>query len=147
MNFELDQIPDHLKALNPHLSAPVANDKAVKTSGKGNQSGKPNKYGAKRTWSELIGRTFDSKGEAQRAEELYQLERAGEISDLEFQVKYKLCEKPRITVSIDFRYREEGELVLEDHKGVLTRDSRTKYAWLAEKTGLTVRIHKSNKRR
>jgi len=64
----------------------------------------------------------------------------GLISGLEYQVKFKLLDKPRITVSIDFRYtdNETGKVVFEDFKGVLTRDSRTKYAWRSERHGVFV---------
>ncbi|KKL73498.1 hypothetical protein LCGC14_2074290 [marine sediment metagenome] len=69
---------------------------------------------------------------------------AGVITDLVYQSKWTLCLKPRITVSIDFCYydltlRRE---VFEDAKGVLTRDSRTKYAWLNEKYGVGVILWK-----
>ncbi len=102
-----------------------------------------NKYGAKRTYSELCGRTFDSKLEARRGEELELLQRAGEISELNYQLRFNLCLKPNITVLIDFCYIEDGRTVYEDTKGVLTRDSRTKYAWLKEKFGVDVKIIRS----
>lgn len=102
-----------------------------------------NKYGAQRTYSELCGRTFDSKLEARRGEELALLQRAGEISDLKYQVRFNLCLKPKITVTIDFCYFEDGRTIYEDTKGVLTRDSRTKYAWLQEKYGVEVKIIRS----
>jgi len=102
----------------------------------------PNKYGARKTYSVLCGRQFDSKWECQRAEELELMRRAGEISDLQYQVKYVLCTKPRITVTIDFAYHDvaKAQWIYEDAKGVLTRDSRTKYAWLREKHGIAVRL-------
>ncbi len=106
------------------------------------------KYGNRRTWSELCQRMFDSKLEATRGEELNLLQRAGEIADLQYQVKFTLCEKPRITVTVDFSYVVDGEfgehkipvkvIKYEDAKGVLTRDSRTKYAWLEEKHAVRV---------
>jgi hypothetical protein len=115
-----------------------------------------NKYGAKRTYSELCDRTFASKAEAKRGEELRLLEMAGEISDLEYQPKFTLCEKPRITITLDFAYIDYNELatgqrfdegseplgvdIYEDVKGVLTRDFRTKLAWLKEKYGIGVRL-------
>jgi len=101
-----------------------------------------NKYHAVRTYSELCDRTFDSKAECQHGEGLYLIQKAGDISDLRYQVKFVLCETPKITVSIDFSYLEKGKRVYEDVKGVLTRDSRTKYAWLAEKHRVTVRLTK-----
>ena len=99
-----------------------------------------NKYHATRTYSELCQRRFDSKGEAIRAEQLCLLEKSGEIKRLEYQVLFTLCVKPRITISIDFHYLEQGVDVYEDFKGILTRDSRTKLAWLKEKYGIPVRL-------
>ena len=97
-----------------------------------------NKYGSVRTWSELCQRTFSSKLEARRGEELALMERGGLIKDLRYQVKFVLSEKPKVTLTIDFSYWEGGEWKLEDTKGVLTRDCRTKLAWLKEKTGKSV---------
>lgn len=114
-----------------------------------------NKYYAKRTYSQLCQREFASKWEAKRAEQLHLLQLAGEIKSLAYQERFVLCEKPRITVTIDFSYEEryhkppntpltsiknfvEWVLVYEDAKGILTRDSRTKYAWLKEKFGIDV---------
>jgi len=99
-----------------------------------------NKYHAVRTWSELCQRTFDSKAEARRGEDLFMLQKAREIEDLRYQTSFKLCEKPKITVTLDFTYLENGERIYEDVKGVLTRDSRTKYAWLEQKHRVAVRL-------
>jgi len=107
---------------------------------KTNNLTQPNKYGAVRTEVVMIGRTFDSKAEAARARDLWLLQRAGVISKLEFQVPYELSAKPKITITIDFRYVEDGVTYLEDVKGVLTRDFRTKLAWLKEKYGLVVKL-------
>ena len=101
-----------------------------------------NKYNAKRTYSALCDRTFSSKAECRRGEELHLLQMAGEISGLEYQVKFVLCEKPKITYSADFRYTENGEEVVEDSKGFLTRDTRTKIAWVKEKFGISVLLSK-----
>ena len=89
-----------------------------------------NKYGARRTFSALCGREFSSKLEAKRAEELRLLEMDGQISDLQYQVKFVLSRKPRVSITIDFSYVENGERKFEEAKGVLTRDFRTKLAWL-----------------
>lgn len=108
-----------------------------------------NKYHAKRTWSELCRREFASKKEAGRAEELTLLEKGGEIKDLTFQHRFDLCKKPKVTITIDFQYvlmdevRVKGnfiptDVIYEDSKGVLTRDTRTKLAWLKEKYNIDV---------
>lgn len=79
------------------------------------------KFGAKRT---TIGaRTYDSAGEAYRAGQLALLERAGEISDLQHQVTFKLTDAA-ITYRADFTYTERGRMVAEDFKGVETERFR-----------------------
>jgi len=98
-----------------------------------------NKYGARRTYSALCEREFASKLEARRGEELKALEMYGAITDLRYQVKFVLNQKPRITISIDFVYNDEnGKMIFEDTKGVLTRDFRTKLSWLKEKHNVDV---------
>ena len=97
-----------------------------------------NKYGAVRTYSELCQRDFASKKEARRGEELCLLEKAGEIKHLTYQVRYILSEKPGVTITIDFNYYENEEWIWEDSKGVLTRDFRTKLAWLKQLHGIDV---------
>lgn len=80
---------------------------------------KPNKYKAQRTGK------YASKAEARRAAELKMLERAGKITDLQEQVRWKVIpsqdgERPVFYV-VDFQYRDQnGELHLEDVKGVRT---------------------------
>lgn len=101
-----------------------------------------NKYHAKKTWSNLCQRIFDSRAEARRGEELHLLQLGGEISDLKYQVKFPLSLTPKITIKLDFTYKEDGVQVYEDVKGVLTRDSRTKLAWLKEKWGISVLLTK-----
>ncbi len=97
-----------------------------------------NKYGARRTYSELCQRFFASKKEAARGEELKLLEMGGEITNLIYQTPFRLCLKPKITITLDFSYEENSRPVYEDSKGVLTRDTRTKLAWLKEKYGIDV---------
>ena len=99
-----------------------------------------NKYHARKTYSQLCDRIFDSKAEARRAEELRLLEMAKEIEGLGYQVKFVLCEKPRITITVDFSYNENGVTVYEDVKGMMMREFRVKLAWLKEKHGVSVKI-------
>ena len=88
------------------------------------------------------GETFDSQKEYRRWCELKLLERAGAITDLERQVKYVLIPAQREPDTVgargglikgklierecayiaDFRYERDGELVVEDTKGVRTPD-------------------------
>ena len=102
----------------------------------------PNKFGAKKTYSALCQREFASRAEARRGEELALLQKAGVISCLEYQPKFVLCLKPRITYTADFRYVEDGKVTVEDVKGMLQRETRVKLAWLAEKNGIEVTLVK-----
>jgi len=100
-----------------------------------------NKYQAIKTYSEVIGRKFDSKTEAKRAEQLFMFEKQGAIKDLKFQVPFQLCLKPNIKIRVDFVYTEtsSGRVIHEDSKsGILTREARVKFAWLQEKHGIQV---------
>lgn len=90
----------------------LAMEKAVK---------RKNKYGAKRTQSR-DGKNFHSAGEASRYECLLMLQRAGEICDLETQVRFPLIVNGSLVCEYvaDFTYRENGKLIIEDFKGVET---------------------------
>ena len=79
----------------------------------------------------LNGDKFDSHKEARRYGELVLLERAGQISHLERQVKYELIPSQRVdgkvveracTYVADFVYMENGKKVVEDTKGFRTKD-------------------------
>ena len=79
-----------------------------------------NKYHNERITS-VSGDVFDSKRELRRWMELQLLQRAGEITDLERQVKYVLIPTQRIDGKVvekecsyiaDFRYREKGAEVV-----------------------------------
>ena len=101
------------------------------------------KYGAKKqtiTNSDGSVITFDSKKEMQRFVELRYMEQAGLISDLQRQVKFVLIPAQREPDTVgkrggiikgrliehecayiaDFTYRQDGELVIEDAKGMRT---------------------------
>lgn len=89
---------------------------------------------------EVNGITFDSKKEARRYIELLNMLAAGEISDLQLQVKYVLIPAQReldtigkrggikkgkliereCTYIADFVYQKDGETVVEDAKGMRT---------------------------
>lgn len=91
------------------------------------QARKENKYHARKVVAQ--GQVFDSEKEYARYLELKLLEKAGEISGLERQVKYdlipkqmdeegKMIERPTVYVA-DFQYRDNntGEFIVEDVKG------------------------------
>jgi len=67
---------------------------------------------------------FDSKAEMYRNNELVLMEKAEAIKDLQRQVKYELLprqksERPVYYIA-DFRYIENGQLIVEDVKSVAT---------------------------
>jgi len=103
-----------------------------------------NKYHARKTYSQLCGRTFDSKLECERGEQLRMMEMAREIGQLQYQAIFPLCEKPKVTITIDFSYliNDPPYIKYEDAKGVMTRDFRTKLAWLKQKYGIEVEIYR-----
>lgn len=87
---------------------------------------RPNKY--KNQKVVIDGIKFDSKKEANRYRELKLLERIGEITDLQLQVRYELLPKYEINGKkirainyvADFVYKEHGAEIIEDVKGVRT---------------------------
>lgn len=120
------------------------------------------KYYNKKT--EVDGVTFDSKREAKRYMELRILEKAGEITDLQRQVKFELipdqrektCEiytkgprkgepKPgkvierRVEYIADFVYTQDGQTVVEDTKGFRTKDYIIKRKLMLYRHGIRIR--------
>lgn len=83
-----------------------------------------NKYHAVKTV--VNGIKFDSKAEAKRYGELWLLQRAGQIRDLQLQVRFELlpkCGDERAVYYVaDFKYTENGREIVEDVKGTKTRD-------------------------
>lgn len=105
-----------------------------------------NKYHAKKTT--IRGQTFDSKKEAARYQELRLLQIAGEITDLRRQVPFLLipaqyidgkCVERGVTYKADFVYRKDGELVVEDAKGVRTSEYKIKRKLMLERHGIMVK--------
>lgn len=76
------------------------------------------------------GETFDSRKEANRYCELKLMQRAGKITDLKRQVNYLLIPaqydedgnllERAVNYKADFTYKKDGQLVVEDTKGVKT---------------------------
>lgn len=107
---------------------------------------------AKKTYSQLCQRLFDSKAEAKRGEELFLLQNDGQITELEYQVRFILCEIKhfKTQITIDFKYQDNSAIIYEDVKGtrytrkygravpLVDRDFRTKLAWLKDKHGIDV---------
>jgi|SRR5579863_4338332 len=80
------------------------------------------KYGAKPT--QCDGVRFASKTEAKRYGELQLLERARQIAGLAVHPRYALSVAGAMVghYTPDFSYREHGREIVEDVKGVRTRD-------------------------
>ena len=108
-----------------------------------------NKYGAKKII--VDGESFDSRMEARRWRELMLLQRAGEISELERQVKYTLIpaqkneagsviERAAVYIA-DFVYvdKRTGETVVEDVKGARTKEYIIKRKLMLYRYGIRVR--------
>ena len=94
-----------------------------------NPYSKKNKYNAEEV--QLGEVHFASKAEACRYTELTLLEKAGEICDLRVHPRFTLLPAVKlpngkklrgVRYTADFEYREGDKLVVEDVKGVLTRD-------------------------
>ena len=90
------------------------------------------KYNARKTT--IDGITFDSKAEAARYQDLRLLEQSGYISELVLQPIFELQpgfehdgkrERP-ITYIADFRYEQDGKVIVEDVKGMRTREFNLK---------------------
>lgn len=100
------------------------------------------KYNAIPTW--VDGIKFASASEARRYRELKLLESAGEITDLELQVKYpcivngvKVCD-----YISDFDYTEGGKRITEDVKGFKTPAYRLKKKLIFALYGITISEYK-----
>lgn len=94
---------------------------------------KKNKFNAKKV--ELDGFKFDSRGEMLHYCKLKDLERSGEIENLELHPAYKMIINNRLVCKMipDFRYEKEGRIVIEDFKSkaTITRAYRIKKKLLA----------------
>lgn len=92
-----------------------------------------NKYRNKKTI--IDGIKFDSIAEGRRYKELKLLEKGKYITDLELQPKFELQEKytnakgehiRAITYKADFSYIENGKIIVEDVKGIETKEFKLK---------------------
>ena len=107
---------------------------------------KRSKYGAKKVT--VNGIQFDSKREARRYLELSALEMAGQIRDLQLQVKFELIPSQRIDGKVverscdyvaDFVYEQNGETIVEDSKGHRTKDYIIKRKLMLRVHGIRIR--------
>ena len=120
------------------------------------------KYGNKKITAD--GQVFDSKKEYRRYCELSLLERAGEISKLQRQVPFILIPEQRapgtetykrgprkgqvkpgpvlerkVTYIADFMYEEYGNVVVEDTKGLRTKEYVIKRKLMLYKYGIRIK--------
>lgn len=109
---------------------------------------KRRKYGNRKTT--VDGHKFDSKREAERYGELKLLAQAGEITGLVLQPSFEVIPKQRrddgkaernCVYIADFAYTSmrTGKKVIEDVKGVRTRDYVMKRKLMLQVYGITVR--------
>lgn len=107
---------------------------------------KRSKYAAEKV--EQAGVKFDSKKEARRWAELEMRAKAGEITDLQRQVKFELIppqtrddgKAERACAYIaDFVYVQNGKRVVADAKGMKTKDYIIKRKLMLMVHGITVR--------
>lgn len=104
------------------------------------------KYGNRKTL--VDGIEFDSRKEAQRWAELKLLERAGQIYNLQRQVSFvlipkqtrngKVVERPCV-YKADFVYTENGEEVVEDAKGMRTKEYTIKRKLMLWQYGIQIK--------
>jgi len=94
------------------------------------------------------GRVFDSKKEAGRYNELLILQRAGHITKLQCQVPYLLipsqyengkCIERSCKYVADFVYWQNGQLVVEDAKGMKTDVYRIKKKLMLYTYGIKIK--------
>ena len=120
-----------------------------------------NKYHSKKVT--VNGITYDSKKEARRHAVLLEMERNGEIQDLDRQVKFvlipaqyeayerygkkgqrlkdgKRCIEKECSYVADFTYKKNGTLVVEDTKGY-RNPSTAGYAYFVLKRKLMLWVH------
>ena len=121
-----------------------------------------NKYGNRKI--QLDGHVFDSLREARRYQQLCLLLRAGKIKNLELQKEYELvpaqfektnevyirvahkgekkrgkCIEKSVVYKADFAYVENGVQVVEDVKGMRTKDYIIKRKLMLHKYGIKIR--------
>lgn len=94
------------------------------------------------------GITFDSKKEWTRWHELLLMQKAGIITDLRRQVRFELIPKQynqagklierAVTYVADFCYQEDGHVVVEDTKGMRTREYILKRKLFLQKYGVQI---------
>ena len=97
----------------------------------------------------IDNKEFDSIAEGRRYRELALLERAGEIENLQLQPHFLLQESfkkngktyRKIEYIADFMYEQKGKVIVEDVKGMETKEFKLKHKMFEYKyRGLELRI-------
>jgi len=109
--------------------------------------GRRNKFRAKKT--EFMGMKFDSKWEAERYGQLHKKFEAGEIEDLERQVRFnivvnghKICAYVADYTYFERDENDERHFVVEDAKGVETPEFKLKKKLMLAANDIDIRISK-----
>lgn len=89
---------------------------------------------------EIEGEKFRSKTEAERYGQLRLAEREGAITDLKREVTFELEVNGFLITKYraDYTYRRNGELVVEDRKGMVTPEFKLKFKLMKACLGITV---------
>lgn len=137
MTYNPSTHSDNSNPVNPEKPRQNQNVQAA-----GGKKRKASKY--KNIKVESGGKKFDSKKEFARYNQLLYREKAGEITELETQVKYDLIvNKCKIAKYVcDFRYKENGQVIVEDVKSPVTRtkrDYRIRYKLMKALHGIEIK--------
>ena len=94
------------------------------------------KYGSRKT--KVDGIVFASQKEAKRYGELKLLQRAGQISDLKLQVRFKLVQTVTYVADFEYHDRLKGSKVVEDVKGYRTPVYKRKKKLMKQQHGIEI---------
>jgi hypothetical protein len=115
--------------------------RGFKLMNKAEEEPKKSKYGNQKT--DINGKEFDSKKEAKRYKELNLLLKAGKIAFLARQVEYELNVGGTHSLKYvaDFQYTdaETGKVVVEDAKGMKTREYKKKKRLMKKIHGIEIK--------
>lgn len=123
------QAYEKLRKAQQERAGSALSSRAGKQASENKSAQNGSKYGNKKV--EINGITFDSKKEAKRWIELDYNQKSGVIKNLQRQVKYELIPSQKINGKVveravnyvaDFVYEFCGETIVEDTKGMKTKD-------------------------
>lgn len=94
------------------------------------------------------GKAFDSKHEFERYLVLADMQKRGQIKNLQLQVTFELVPKQKtldgrtlrsVKYIADFVYEKDGQQVVEDAKGVKTREYQIKKKLMLSRYGILIK--------